>query len=209
MHCTLNPVSRHWESTILSRKKQGHNTANMQIKLRYNNTINDGKFQEVFMRKSVMIVALVLLSVAIAIAGPAPKVKSLTGLKQVKFVVDVNVGNPKLLVTRMELLNRTYQQLASAGMKPVIVVAFRGRASLFITKGEGYVDPEEKNAKLEMKSWIERFKQAGFQIEQCAIAAGMLNIDVTDFLPQVEVVENGYVSLIGYQLQGYAFLPMD
>ena len=89
------------------------------------------------------------------------------------------------------------------------MVAFRGRASLFITKGDGYVAADEKGAKLEMKSWIERFRQEGLTIEQCAIAAGLININLKDFLPQIEVVENGYVSLIGYQQQGYAYLPMD
>jgi uncharacterized protein len=161
------------------------------------------------MKKSVIAVAWVLLVAAGAFAGPAAKAKSLEGLNQIKSVVDVNVGNPKLLVLRMELLDRTYRQLVAAGMKPVVVVAFRGKASQFITKGDGYVAPEEKGAKLEMKTWIERFKQAGFTIEQCAIAAALLKIDVKDFLPQVEIVENGYISLIGYQQQGYAFLPLD
>jgi intracellular sulfur oxidation DsrE/DsrF family protein len=161
------------------------------------------------MKKRVIVFICVLLVAVTVFAEPAEKVKSLTGLKQVKVVVDVNVGEPKTLLKRMELLDRTYQQLTAAGMKPSVVVAFRAKASLFITKGDGYVAPEEKGAKLEMKSWIERFKQNGFQIEQCAIAAEMLNINVKDFLPQVEVVENGYVSLIGYQQQGYAFLPMD
>jgi intracellular sulfur oxidation DsrE/DsrF family protein len=161
------------------------------------------------MKKSVIVFVCVLLVAVTVFAEPAAKVKSLTGLKQVKFVVDVKGGEPKSLLRRMEFIDRTYRQLTAAGMKPVVVVAFRGQASLFITKGDGYVATEEKGAKIEMKSWIERFKQAGFQIEQCAIAAQMLDIDVKDFLPQVEVVENGYVSLIGYQQQGYAFLPMD
>jgi hypothetical protein len=161
------------------------------------------------MKKSVLVVACVLLVAVSAFAGPAAKTKSLAGLNQIKFVVDVNVGNPKLLVLRMELLDRTYRQLVAAGMKPVVVVAFRGKASQFITKGDGYVAPEEKGAKREMKAWIERFKQTGFSIEQCAIAAELLEIDVKAFLPEVEVVENGYISLIGYQQQGYAFLPMD
>jgi len=34
-------------------------------------------------------------------------------------------------------------------------------------------------------------------------------IDTKDFLPQVKIVANGYISLVGYQSQGYAFLPMD
>jgi intracellular sulfur oxidation DsrE/DsrF family protein len=161
------------------------------------------------MKKFMFVVLSVLLAAANAFAAPAATVKSLSGLKQVKIVVDVNVGSPKMLLSRMDLLDKTYRQLAAAGMKPVVVVAFRGGASLFITKGDGYVAEDEKGAKLEMKSWIERFKQEGFTIEQCSIAAGFLNINLKDFLPQVEVVENGYVSLIGYQQQGYAYLPMD
>lgn len=46
-------------------------------------------------------------------------------------------------------------------------------------------------------------------IEQCRIASGFQDIAVTDFLPQVELVANGYTSMIGYQSQGYGFVAMD
>jgi intracellular sulfur oxidation DsrE/DsrF family protein len=121
----------------------------------------------------------------------------------------MNVGEPKLLLKRMELLDTTYRQIAATGVKTTVVVAFRGKASFFVTKGDGYVPAGAKDAKVKVRSWIERFKKNGFIIEQCAIAAEMLDIDLEDFLPQMEIVENGYVSLIGYQQQGYAFLPMD
>jgi intracellular sulfur oxidation DsrE/DsrF family protein len=159
------------------------------------------------MRKVFFIVVFIVFA-ANVFEGYALE-KSLQGLKSVKIVCDMNVGEPKLLLTRMELLDTTYKQLAAAGMKPVVVVAFRGKASLFVTKGEGYVPDAQKAAKSEVKSWIERFKKNGFTIEQCAIAAEMLDIDLKDFLPEMQLVENGYVSLIGYQQQGYAFLPMD
>lgn len=46
-------------------------------------------------------------------------------------------------------------------------------------------------------------------VEQCYIAAGFQEIDVADFLPEVDLVTNGYVSLIGYHSQGYGLVPMD
>ena len=46
-------------------------------------------------------------------------------------------------------------------------------------------------------------------LEQCRIAAGFEDIAIADFLPQVKLVANGYVSMIGYQSQGYSFVPMD
>jgi len=161
------------------------------------------------MKRKMLVVTGVLLVAALAFAGQAVKVNALKGLTRVKIVCDVNVGDPKLLLKRMELLDKTWRQLAAAGMKPTVVMAFRGKASFFITKGEDYVAKEAQGAKREMRAWIERFKEAGFTIEQCALAAEMLDIEVKDFLTQVEVVENGYVSLIGYQQQGYALLPLD
>jgi intracellular sulfur oxidation DsrE/DsrF family protein len=71
------------------------------------------------------------------------------------------------------------------------------------------VPDEAKDAKREARQWIERFRKNGFAVEQCAIAAEMLDIDLKDFIPEVEIVQNGYVSIVGYQQQGYAFLPMD
>ncbi|OGW34848.1 MAG: hypothetical protein A2010_01130 [Nitrospirae bacterium GWD2_57_9] len=159
--------------------------------------------------KKTMFLFLCVLHAATVQAAPAAKAKALEGLKHMKIVCDMNVGEPKLLLKRMELLDRTYRQIAEAGVKTSVVVAFRGKASLFITKGDGYVAAEERDAKGDVHSWIERFKKQGFVLEQCSIAAEMLDVDLKDFLPEIEIVKNGYVSLVGYQQQGYAFLPMD
>ena len=161
------------------------------------------------MKNKIFLLVFICMLFAATGLFAAPAAKSLQGLKHIKIVCDMNVGDPQLLITRMELLDRTYRQIAGTGAKTTVVVAFRGKASLFITKGDGYVGAEGKAAKPQVRSWIERFKKNGFILEQCAIAAEMLDIDVKDFLPEVDVVENGYISLIGYQQQGYAFLPMD
>jgi intracellular sulfur oxidation DsrE/DsrF family protein len=94
-------------------------------------------------------------------------------------------------------------------VKPTIVLVFRGNASLFITKNDKYIRTEHRKQRLEMKGWLEQFNELGFTIEQCYIAAKSRKIDTKDFLLQVKIVANGYVSLVGYQSQGYAFLPMD
>ena len=46
-------------------------------------------------------------------------------------------------------------------------------------------------------------------MEQCGLAADMQGIATTDFLPQLEMVGNGYMAMITYQGQGYAYVPMD
>ena len=161
------------------------------------------------MKKSIYLCICLILAPVMAFAAQFNNEKALNGLSSVKIVCDVNVGDPDLLLTRMYFLDETYSQLLDFGVKPTIVVAFRGKASLFITKNDKYIKAEQRKQRLEMKAWLEHFKELGFTIEQCYIAAKSYKIDTKDFLPQVNIVANGYISLIGYQSQGYAFLPMD
>ena len=158
--------------------------------------------------KHVLIVLLVLFPSLIWAVNPDDK-KALGDLTSLKMVCDVNVGDAKLLLRRLELIDETYSQLIDAGVTPTVVVAFRGGASLYVTRGAKYVDTDDEGIKGEIQGWIDQFSQHGFRIEQCAIAANAQKIDPADFLPAVAVVQNGYISIVAYQARGYALLPMD
>ena len=134
---------------------------------------------------------------------------ALRGLTETKAVFDINQGNPDILALRLQLVEKTYQQLKAAGTSPKFVLAFRGKASNFLTTGETYIDVEDREKKQQIDKLLEHLSQLGLSLEQCAIAAGLAKIDTADFLPYVKVVANGYVSLIGYQNQGYALVSME
>ncbi len=161
------------------------------------------------MNKIWMICLMAFFVPVVAIAEPLNNKTALRGLTETKFVVDVTIGEPELLLLRMNLLDSTYSQLIDAGVTPTVVVAFRGKASRFITKSDKYLPLEHQKYRLEMKTVLELFNELGFTLEQCGIAAAAQKIDPEDFFPQVKVVQNSYISLIGYQNQGYAFVPMD
>lgn len=158
--------------------------------------------------KHVMIALLVLFPSLLWAGSPDDK-QALGDLTSLKMVCDVNVGEAKLLLRRLELIDETYSQLIDAGVTPTVVVAFRGGASLFVTKGGKYVATEDAEMKKEIQGWIDQFSQHGFRIEQCAIAAKAQKVDPADFLAAVSVVQNGYISIVAYQARGYALLPMD
>ena len=63
--------------------------------------------------------------------------------------------------------------------------------------------------KKEIQGWIAQFHENGFSLEQCAIAARGQKVSYDDVLPQITVVQNGYISIVAYQNKGYALLPMD
>jgi intracellular sulfur oxidation DsrE/DsrF family protein len=158
--------------------------------------------------KNVLMV-LVVLFPSILYAGNVDDKHALADLTSIKIVCDVNVGQAELLLRRLELIDETYSQLLDAGVTPTVVVAFRGGASLYVTQGVKYIDAKDAGIKKEIQGWIDQFSQNGFRMEQCAIAAKAQKVDPADFLPTVNIVQNGYISIVAYQARGYALLPMD
>ena len=160
------------------------------------------------MKNFVLALSLLLFPVGI-FANQLTNVNALKGLKNVKVICDVNVGDPKLLLRRIELIDETYTQLIDAGVKPSVVVAFRGPATKYVTRGTGHVPHEDQAIKKEIQGWIGQFSENEISLEQCAIAARGQKVPYDDLLPQITVVQNGYISIVAYQNKGYALLPMD
>ena len=156
-----------------------------------------------------LLVLLSLLLPSILYAGSIDNHVALADLKQVKIVCDVNVGAPELLLQRLELIDESYSQLLDAAVAPTVVITFRGEASRYVTRGDGHVAADALETKKAIGLLIDQFQRNGIRMEQCAIAARARHIDPTDFLPAVDVVQNGYVSIVAYQNRGYALLPMD
>jgi len=96
------------------------------------------------MKKTVALFTVMILAPVLATAGAFTNTRALKGLNTVKVVVDVNVGGPKLLLRRIELIDETYTQILDAGVKPVFVVAFRGPATRYVTRGKRHVAPEHE-----------------------------------------------------------------
>lgn len=150
-----------------------------------------------------------LLIPVISFADQYTDARALKGLKSIKVICDVNVGDPKLLLRRLELIDETYTQLIDAGIQPSFIVAFRGPATKYVTKGTGYITAENHAIKKEIQGWITQFHQNGFSLEQCAIAARGQKVSYNDILAPITIVQNGYISIVAYQNKGYALLPMD
>ena len=160
------------------------------------------------MKKTAICIAMLLIPV-ISFADQYTDARALKGLKSIKVICDVNVGDPKLLLRRLELIDETYTQLIDAGIQPSFIVAFRGPATKYVTKGTGYITAENHAIKKEIQGWITQFHQNGFSLEQCAIAARGQKVSYNDILAPITIVQNGYISIVAYQNKGYALLPMD
>jgi intracellular sulfur oxidation DsrE/DsrF family protein len=158
-------------------------------------------------------IAMVFLAGSLAVPSSSQTVyennPGLKGLDKIQVYFDVNVKDDNLLAYRMELVDQTIRQMAQSGVEVAAVIGFRGGASRFITADDHYVLAEEMANKKKIQDWVVYFSDRGTVIEQCAIAAEIHQIELQDFLPEVKVVGNGYISMAGYQTRGYALIPMD
>ncbi len=165
------------------------------------------------MNKILLILASILLFTTVSHANSSNDTynndNALKGVAEGKTYFDVTIGEPKPLLIRLQLIERTYDQLVAAEITPTFVIGIRGKASNFFTKGNDYILEIDSPEKEKIAALTKKFNTMGIVIEQCRIAAGFQGIEVSDFLPQVELVANGYVSIIGYHSQGYGFIPMD
>jgi len=146
-----------------------------------------------------------------ALADSKPNdANSLKGLKEVKVIFDITQGNPKKLLGRLNLIHKTSKMIADQGVKPEFVLAFRGPASFYVTKDRTKIP--KGNEAIAEKIWAkvkEISTASGIKLEQCSVATGFLKIDNKTILPEIHVVGNSWISLIGYQNQGYAYVPID
>lgn len=157
------------------------------------------------MKKFLSLMLLIFLTALTGYAGS----DSLKNLDTAKFVVDLNQGSAPKLKTRMSLILETINNIEEEGVKTDVVVAVRGPASRFMTVNDKYIAPEDKQIKADILKLAKALTERGVKLEQCAVALRFLHINAQEISPLFEVVKNGYVSLIGYQNKGYAFLPME
>ena len=130
------------------------------------------------------------------------------GVKSAKAIFDFRIGNPKSAVLHMGLIHQTYKDLAATKKKPDFAVVFLGPSVKLISKNKEGFTPEDQETLDEIAKTISAMSKDGIKLEICLVAARLLNVDPASVLPEIKRVENGWVSVIGYQAQGYSLVPV-
>ena len=160
--------------------------------------------------KVFSLILVILLACCSLVHGETHQPDSaLSDLKTVKVYFDVTAGEPQKLLLRLSLIEKSLTEFKANNIIPEAVIGFRGPASRFVTKGFDYIDDEEREAKAAVQQWLERFRADNIAMEQCRIAAQLVDIAEEDIRPELKIVGNGYVSMIAYQNRGFALVPMD
>jgi intracellular sulfur oxidation DsrE/DsrF family protein len=156
-----------------------------------------------------IIISLTLLAFGLLAATSivsAEESEALKGVKSAKTIFDVRVANPKAAAIQLKLIHQTYQQLVAENKQPVCVVSFMGPAVKLISKNRQGFAAEDQKSLEEIAETISRMAKDGLRVEICLFAARLFGVDAASILPEIKKVENGWVSLIGYQAQGYSLV---
>jgi intracellular sulfur oxidation DsrE/DsrF family protein len=133
---------------------------------------------------------------------------ALSGLKEVKVAFDVQSGNSAALLTQLQVIEETRESLIKQGVKPSIIVGFRGPASKLVQTDTSKIPADDRENATKIAEKIKALQTAeGIAgIEQCAIATRLAGTDPEKVLPGIEVVGNGWISLAAYQAKGYSYI---
>ena len=167
------------------------------------------------MMKNLMLKALgvLLLAMAVNTVHAAEAVvddrTSLGDLKVGKGVFLVDIGDAKKLNFYLEVIQGTYKGMKAQGVEPDFILVYIGPSVKYLSSAPSSdTEQEAGGILLEIESNVEALAELGIKQEVCAVATRVFGIDNNTIFPGLTLVGDGFISLIGYQSQGYHLVPV-
>lgn len=162
-------------------------------------------------KKTVKIIICLLL--AVALVGLIPTFTLATGydkaLKNVNSynaVFDVSLGNPKVANLVFWAVKNAYEADEVKGISgdSDTVIVFHGPVVKLLSSDRSPFNSTEWAEVEKFQATLKQMKKDGVTLEVCLYAAKVLGVDKDTIMPEIDRVDNGFVSVVGYQMQDYA-----
>jgi intracellular sulfur oxidation DsrE/DsrF family protein len=157
-----------------------------------------------------LIIATLLLIAASLLSGIAysGQIEAHRDFKLVKTVIDFKTGNPRLALVYLNLIGDTFKNrdIQAVTAHPDFVVNFGGESVRLLAKDTKGYSPEENQTIGKIRHKVSELSKEGIRFEYCTYAATLLGVEPAA-VPGISIVDNGWVSLIGYQASGYSLIP--
>ena len=134
---------------------------------------------------------------------------ALNGVKETKSVFLIDFTNVKKTAFYLNIIEGTYKGLVSQGVKPNMVLVFIGETVKFLsTKQDEAFEMQNEDDLISIQDSIKRLSSLGVRMEVCAVATKVFNIDNNTIPKEMNVIADGFISLIGWQTQGHKLVPI-
>jgi intracellular sulfur oxidation DsrE/DsrF family protein len=168
---------------------------------------NNIAFTRHFFSIAVMTFIIALVATPAISGGYA----ALDGVQRVNAVFDVSQGSPQTANIIFWAVNNVNDDASvrSLSEPPRVAVVFHGPAVKMISTDRKGFNASDNAALDEFASMIRQMKKDGVQFEVCDYALKVLGVDPNSVLPEVDHVGNGFISIAGYQAQGYSVVTIN
>ena len=134
---------------------------------------------------------------------------ALAELKTGKGVFLIDIGDAKKLNFYLEVIQGTHKGMRSQGVEPDYVLVYIGPSVKYLTTAPSEaVEQAAGDTLLDIETNVAKLAALGVRQEICAVATRVFGIDNATLVPGLTLVGDGFISLIGYQAQGYANIPI-
>ncbi|MGC9457165.1 MAG: DsrE family protein [Halothiobacillaceae bacterium] len=130
-------------------------------------------------------------------------------LEQIKAVYDVRKSNPNALEVYLRAIRSNVENLEREGVTADLVMVFISHSVKFINTAPTLEVEADYGPALErIAEHVRELQDMGVRMEACNGATRAFNVDNDTLLPGIEPVRSGFISLMGYQNNGYALVPV-
>ena len=133
---------------------------------------------------------------------------ALKGVTTGKVIFDINMADAKKMTLYLMVINQTVDDLKRQNVTPDVILAFRGLSVRLISKNRDNMELTDFEHLDKIAQQLSQLKQEGVRMEACSVATKLFNVDNKLLLDGIKPVGNTFVSLTGYQAQGYANIPI-
>jgi intracellular sulfur oxidation DsrE/DsrF family protein len=157
---------------------------------------------------------LVAITLALLVAHPtfaAPKPDDAHALRNVelgKVVFDINMADAKKMTLYLSVIRETVDDLKRQNVEPDVILAFRGMSVRLISKDREQMELTDFEHLDKIAEQLADLREQGVRMEACSVATRLFGVDNGTLLDGIKPVGNTFVSLTGYQAQGYANIPI-
>jgi intracellular sulfur oxidation DsrE/DsrF family protein len=131
---------------------------------------------------------------------------ALKGVNSYDAVFEVSQGNPKIANLVFWAVKNAYEadEVKALSGTPNVVIVFHGPVVKLLSSDRSPFNSVEWAEVEKFQSTLRQMKKDGVKLEVCLYAAKVLGVDKATIMPEIDRVDNGFVSVVGYQMQDYA-----
>jgi len=133
---------------------------------------------------------------------------ALKGVTMGKVIFDINMIEAKKMTLYLQVIQQTIDDMQRQGVKPDVILAFRGLSVRLISKNRENMELTDFDYLDQIAQQLTTLYHQGVRMEACSVATKLFKVDNKSLLKFIKPVGNTFVSLTGYQAQGYANIPI-